>query len=66
MLSFMASDGKAAVSCNGTIKEVAADMFVVIEALYNDLRGEMGSEYGYVFLHMLAANIEVILEGGEQ
>lgn len=66
MLSFMASDGKAAISCKGSIKEVAADMFVVIEALYNNLRGEMGSEYGYMFLYMLAANIEVILEGGEQ
>lgn len=66
MLSFMAADGKAAISCEGSIKEVAADMFVVIEALYNNLRREKGSEYGYVFLHMLAANIEVILEGGEQ
>lgn len=66
MISFMASDGKAAVSCNGTIKEVAADMFVVMEALFNDLREKMGNECAYAFLHMLAVNIEVIMKGGEE
>ena len=66
MISFMASDGKAAVSCNGTIKEIAADMYVVMEALYNDLLEKKGNECGYAFLHLLAINIEVIMKGGKE
>ena len=66
MISFMASDGKAAVSCNGTIKEIAADMFVVMKTLYDDLLEKRGNECGYAFLHLLAVNIEVIMKGGEE
>ena len=65
MISFMTADGKAAISCNGCIKEIASDMFVVTEALYEEMR-KRGENYGYAFLHMMAVNVDVLLKGGDE
>ena len=65
MISFMSADGKAAISCNGSIMEIATDMYVVTKALYEEMR-KRGDNYGYAFLRMMAANIDVILKGGDE
>ena len=65
MISFIAADGKAAMSCNGSIKEIASDMYAVTEALYEEMR-KRGDDYGYAFLHMMSANIMIILKGGDE